>query len=175
MSAVLLIDRVLQREGKVYTNRPADKGGPTKFGITLETLSIARGRPCTAQDVQLLSEDEARRIYFTRYLDGPGFAKIANPFLQELVVDCGVNHGPGRAARWLQTAAKVPVDGKVGPGTLDIVNHGPARELFAEVLCIRNSFYEDLDDKDQRQEENQDGWVNRVNEFIRMLARMPAE
>jgi lysozyme family protein len=175
MAASEIIDRILDREGAAYTNRSADKGGPTKYGITLETLRRWRGATATAADVAALTEGEARKIYQNDYIDAPGFWRIANPYLQELVVDCGVNHGQGRAARWLQLAAGVPVDGIVGVRTAQVVNAGNARELFAEVLATRNSFYEDLDDIDHGQEANEDGWVNRVNGFIRMLARMPAE
>ena len=41
MTTEQVITDILRREGwPKYTNRAADKGGPTKGGITLETLEI---------------------------------------------------------------------------------------------------------------------------------------
>ena len=34
-----LINEIINREGRKFTNLPADKGGPTKFGITQKTLT----------------------------------------------------------------------------------------------------------------------------------------
>nr|WP_222532573.1 glycosyl hydrolase 108 family protein [Azospirillum sp. 412522] len=41
-----IIDTILRREGwPRYTDRPSDRGGPTKGGITLATLTNWRKRP----------------------------------------------------------------------------------------------------------------------------------
>ena len=75
-----IIDTILRREGwPRYTNRPSDRGGPTKGGITLATLASWRKRPVTATDVAALDEAEVRAIYRARYIEEPGFAgkKIA--------------------------------------------------------------------------------------------------
>ena len=48
-----LIDDILRREGG-YVNHPADKGGPTNFGITQDTLSRYIGRQALISDVKNL-------------------------------------------------------------------------------------------------------------------------
>ena len=63
LSEDAIIDGILDAEGRVYTNRAADRGGPTKFGITIKTLSNWRGRVADAREVELLSEAEPRSIY----------------------------------------------------------------------------------------------------------------
>jgi len=112
---------VLQAEGSgTYTNDPRDRGGPTKFGVTLKALSAYRGAPCVAGDVQALTEDEALALYRRDY-----WHPIAGDQLPAgvnlVAFDCAVNQGPGHAARWLQAAAGVPADGQVGPLTIAAV------------------------------------------------------
>src|SRR5690606_12109578 len=126
-----IIDHIIQVEGHAYTNNPADRGGPTKYGITQRTLSRVLGHPATAEDVQRLSEADARGIYRKLYVTDPGFDQVAAlaPEIGFALVDSGVNCGQGRAAEWLQRAlnalnregkdyADRKVDGDIGPATL---------------------------------------------------------
>jgi lysozyme family protein len=100
-----IIDTILRREGwPRYTDRPSDRGGPTKGGITLATLTSWRKRPVTAADVAALDEDEVRAIYRARYIADPGFAGITDDTLRALVIDSGVIHNTSRAGTWLQDA-----------------------------------------------------------------------
>lgn len=172
MRSERLIDETIRREGAKFTNIGGDRGGPTKYGITQKTLSGYRKCPCSPADVAALTEAEARLIYRKLYIEEPGFSKIANEFLQELVVDCGINHGTGRASKWLQEAAVVKQDGNVGAGTILAVNSANPKLIFAKLLCTRFRFYEDLDDFDPSQEKFEDGWTNRACEFVMLLAEM---
>ena len=113
---------VLAKEGwGTYTNYPSDPGGPTRWGITLATLSASRGHPCTAQDVMNLGEDEALSIYRAQFwhpISGDQLPAGVNL----MAFDCSVNQGPGHAARWLQGAVGVTQDGLIGPNTLKAIN-----------------------------------------------------
>ena len=64
-----------QEEGG-YTNDPNDPGGPTKFGITQQTLAIWRGDSVTAEDVQALTINEATAIYGTKYFNAMHCAQM---------------------------------------------------------------------------------------------------
>lgn len=161
-----IIDDILRREGSKYTNHPSDRGGPTKWGITQAVLSEVRGKPASEADVAALTEAEARSIYEARYIRQPRFDQIANAALRDLVIDCGVNHGPGRAARWLQDAAGVTADGAIGPKTLTAVNGADPRVMYCKVLAARVRFYGRIIADDPRQAAFAAGWANRAAEFI---------
>src|ERR1044072_5116460 len=119
-TAAQIIDDLIRREGDKYTDHPADKSGPTKYGITLNTLQAYRRRQdpryvATAADVADLSEGVARLIYMRTFILDPGFDQLDNEALRSFLVDAGVQHGPEDAVRWLQAAIGVKVDGKLGP------------------------------------------------------------
>lgn len=160
-----IIDDILMREGG-YVNHPADRGGPTKFGVTIKTLSAWRGRPQTAADVEALSEREAREIYREEYIVRPGFLAIENEKVRSLVIDCAVLHGPKNAVKMLQQAARVFPDGIFGPNTKAAVNRMTASVLYCRLCAARIRFIGDLLRRDQSQHVFAAGWANRVAEFI---------
>jgi lysozyme family protein len=121
-----IIDEVITTEGN-YSNHPADKGGPTRWGIT-EQVARAFGY---AGDMRILPREHAKTIYLKRYWTAPGFDRVAalsQPVAIELF-DTGVNMGPGVAAAFLQRALNalnrgasdypdIGADGRIGPMTL---------------------------------------------------------
>ena len=121
-----LIDELIEREGG-YVDHPADKGGPTRFGIT-EAVARAHGY---AGAMARLPREEAAAIYRRLYWLRPKFdqvAKRAGRVAAELF-DTGANMGPAVASTFLQRALTalnrsgadyadlVPV-GRIGPVTL---------------------------------------------------------
>lgn len=172
-----VIDDILRREGSAYTNRPEDRGGPTKWGVTLKTLDVfyqlKKGRDATIEDVKNLSESEAREVYQYLYIEAPGFDKIASPLLRHFLIDSGVQHGAhkvlhgnDRVARWLQAAVNVKIDGVIGPQTLTAVNSYPWREVYREVFRTRMKFYGRIITDNPSQSVFAAGWMNRLSEFL---------
>lgn len=176
-----IITDIMKREGwPKYTNRASDRGGPTKGGITLDTLARWRKRPVTAADVQALDEAEVRAIYKAQFIDDPGFSKIEDEALRLLVIDSGVNHGPGRPSKWLQEAYNewagkkvLQVDGALGPKTLTSIHTMDARYLYRKVFIKRMCFYGDIVTGDARKRGRTEddalnalGWLNRLAEFV---------
>lgn len=169
-----IINEILRREGwGKYTNRPSDRGGPTKWGITQKAWSDYIGRPATIDDVKSITDYQARRFYRTEYIEGPNFDRIVNPLLQEFVIDCGVNHGVSRAARWLQQVIGVKADGRVGPVTLSRVNSVHPAATLLRLIGVRQRFYAQIA-SDQLPADpdlpNLRGWINRAAEFLDTLA-----
>jgi len=162
-----ILDDILRREGG-YVNHPADWGGPTKYGITAQTLGAWRklGRPATAVEVQTLTETEARAIYRQNYITGPGFEVITHPALLRLLVDAGVHSGPKRAVQWLQAALGVTADGVIGPKTRAALATADQGVLYGKVLGQRLRHLGRLITHDPRQSVFAAGWMNRMAEFV---------
>ena len=160
-----IIDDIIRREGG-FVNHPSDRGGATKYGVTQHTLSAWLGRKASVSDVRELSESEARKIYQHNYIDLPNFKYINNPRLRNLVVDCAVNHGARRAAKFLQKAAGVKADGYIGNITLHAVNSMDGDSLFRKVLALRIMFFGRIITRNPSQAVFAQGWMKRVAEFI---------
>src|SRR5215207_5525451 len=96
-----LIDQLIEREGG-YVNHPADRGGPTNFGITA-AVARAQGYAGSMRD---MPRSEAEAIYRRLYWIRPGFnavARLSARVAAELF-DTGVNMGPAVAVTFLQRA-----------------------------------------------------------------------
>lgn len=174
-----LITAILRREGwDKYTDHPADRGGPTKWGITLTAWrDFKHDNTLTAIAVQQISEDQARDFYRFVHIVQPGFDKIVDADLRELLIDCGVNHGTRTPAVWLQAALGVKQDGRIGAITLAAVNQAHAAELMLSICGARIRLYGRLTSQDAQlaraksagirlQAENTAGWLNRATEFL---------
>ena len=101
MDISTLIDEVIAREGG-YSNHPADRGGPTNFGIT---QAVARENGY-AGDMRWFPRERAEAIYRRLYWDRPGYAFIAElaPDIAAEMFDTAVNMGPSVATGFLQRA-----------------------------------------------------------------------
>jgi len=121
---------VLKYEGG-YSDHPSDPGGATNRGITKAVLEAYRGHSVSKADVRALSRGEAAAIYRSRYWDAAKCDRLPDG-LDLAVFDCAVNQGIGRASRFLQQAAQVTADGKIGPKTLAAVAASPPEALLVE-------------------------------------------
>lgn len=130
-----LIDELIEREGG-YSAHPADRGGPTRYGIT-EAVARANGFAGAMAD---LPREEAAAIYRRLYWLRPRFDQVAerSPRVAAELFDTGANMGPAVAATFLQRALTalnrrgsdypdLTPDGRVGPATL------AALDAFLEV------------------------------------------
>lgn len=172
-----IIEGILRAEGG-YVNNPADRGGPTKWGITQQTLELWRGHYVSPEDVQHMEEWEARKIYRARYIEGPHFDALGDPNVRAAVVDCGVLHGPANATKMLQRCLGVKPDGILGPITLTAANARNGRNLAIRVRADQVAFIgriitDNLTDNDRDgipdNTEFAKGWLARVADRIKEL------
>lgn len=117
---------LIKEGGDKYTNDPVDRGGETKWGITVARARAA-GYTGSMRDMTLA---QALSIYELYYWEQPGFGQIDPlcPDLAHLLLDLGINFGPTVPTRFLQRALNVlnaegthwpdtAVDGMAGAGT----------------------------------------------------------
>lgn len=166
------ITALIKREAG-YVNDPADAGGPTKYGITQRKLAGWRRREVTAQDVEALTESEARMIYRRDFLDVQ--LDVAPDDCEELLLDIFENHGPGNFARIVQRALDVTVDGIIGPKTRAALSAAEGPRLFRRLCGARMRFTgraitKNLKDDDHDgipdHTEFAEGWLNRQAGFV---------
>lgn len=159
MSIETMIEATIGKEGG-YSNHPADRGGPTRWGMT-EAVARANGYK---GDMREFPRPTAVAIYRQVYAIRPGFAAVAeiSPAVGEELFDTGVNMGPAVPALWFQKAlnglndggklyADIKEDGAIGPGTLAAFRaYRKARGSEADSVmlkalnCLQGARYVDL-------------------------------
>jgi hypothetical protein len=169
LSIESMIEALIAREGG-YVNHPADRGGPTNYGITRQTLAAWRGRPVTTDEVKCLTRSEAAEIYRASYYFGPGIDSLPAA-IQAHVLDIAVNSGPRTSIRLLQRAlnrcgAGIKEDGVLGPATRAAAAASPGAIINRELVAVRLRFYDDIVARDPRQRAFIDGWRKRANVFL---------
>ena len=141
-----IIDQTIGREGG-YSNHPADRGGPTRWGITEQ---VARAFGYRGEMISL-PRTTAVDIYRARYWFGPQFHLIAEVFPAAAVemFDTGVNMGPTIPSEFLQRALNalnrggsdypdIAVDGRCGRVTAFACRElMRVRGALAEVAVLR--------------------------------------
>ena len=170
MNNTEIVNHILQAEGwPAYTNHAADRGGPTKGGITLKTLRSIHPA-ASIDDLKKLSEAEARNIYETQYIISPGFGAIRDDLLRWQVVDAGILSGPHRATIWLQEAADADADGVLGPKTITAVNARSAHSVALRFCAARARGLMRIVSTDRQQAIWAAGWMNRCMSFLELEA-----
>lgn len=178
MDVQKLIDEVIAREGG-YSNHPADRGGPTNYGVT-EQVARAFGYK---GDMRSMPRDVAVSIYRERFWIAPRFGEAAAifPEIGHELFDTGVNMGVGTAGKFLQRALNalnrgaadypdIGTDGVIGNMTLAALKGLKAKRGAAAGEVLRKALdgmqcarYIEIAEKNPSQEAFAYGWIaNRI-------------
>lgn len=103
---------VLKWERAEYTNTPGDPGGPTKYGVTIVTLSHELGRRATIDDVKNMTEQTAMEIMRKKFWNVIGADDLPSGVDMEAFDIC-YNAGPGRVLPWLEGTARLDVVSRI--------------------------------------------------------------
>ena len=137
------LETILHHEGG-YVNHPKDPGGETNLGVTKRVYEEWGG----TKDMKELTPEDVEPIYQKNYWDKLKCDELPEA-LALCVFDFGVNAGPGRAAKYLQSlVGALPIDGGIGPMTLAAVDK--YIDKFSVELAVeryqeaRQKYYEEL-------------------------------
>ena len=138
---------VLRWEGGLVDD-PRDRGGLTRWGVSLravlgKALDFNRDGRVDRRDILEMTEAQMRGFYREHYWQAVRCEELPDG-VALAVFDCAVNQGPGRAARLLQRAAGVGVDGAIGPITLGAVRAAAPAELLRDFMARRALHYSSL-------------------------------
>jgi lysozyme family protein len=172
-----IIKETIENEGG-YVNHPHDRGGPTNYGITLNTLRSYLGYKCSVSELKLMTKEYAVIIYESLYYLKPRIDLLPNE-IEAQVFDWGVTSSPLVAVRQLQIVlnsiakklgfATIDVDGGIGPKTADLANLvckaiGCAM-LNNAIAAQRKSFYRRIVAVRPSQSVFLRGWLSRASKF----------
>ncbi len=110
---------VLEHEGG-FADHPRDPGGATNMGITLETFRRYIKPGGTVDDLKALTRAQAAVVYRRQYWDKVRGNELPTG-MDYSMFDFAVNSGWARAVSFIQQQLGVPVDGRLGPRTMDAI------------------------------------------------------
>lgn len=133
---------VLENEGG-FVDDSQDPGGATNLGVTLDTWSAWIGHPATIAQIEALTVADVTPLYQRDYWLPVGGDWLPNG-LDLVTFDFGVNAGPVRAIRTLQSAVAAKADGIIGPATKAAVAASNAALAIGQFSTLRERYYESL-------------------------------
>ena len=157
---------ILHHEGG-YVHHKLDPGGMTNLGVTKRVWEEWVGHEVDEKAMRALTPEIVGPMYKSKYWD-----KIKGDDLPTgvdyIVFDAAINSGPGRAAKWLQTAVGAVPDGAIGPGTLAKVEAMEPAAIIEKYQATRLAFLQSLPTWDTFGK----GWGRRVTEVKDAALRM---
>jgi lysozyme family protein len=118
-----------------YTTGKGDPGGETRYGVSK--------RSYPQEDIKNLTLERAKAIYLHDFWKPAGCEAVPEAVRFDLF-DTAVNSGVKTAIRCLQEAAGVPVDGYLGPKTINALESLSGASLAARFNGVRLEFMTDL-------------------------------
>ena len=148
------LDLVLKSEGG-WVNNPADPGGETNLGVTKRVWEEYVGHP--VQTLKNLTKADVAPLYEQKYWR-PTYGEVLPRGLDFLCFSMGVNAGPGRSVKLLQSAIGCIPDGSIGPNTMAKIRESNVATLINQFSESRRGYYRSLN-----KPQFEHGWLNRVD------------
>lgn len=164
----VVFDRVIGHEGGFqddsrdrgnWTGGEVGKGElkGTKYGLAAMTYHEL--------DIQALTLAQAKAIYRRDWWEGLKMAQWPKA-MQYQMFDAAFNHGIGRANQFIQWAAGVKEDGKVGPATRAAVATIDVNDLLFRFLAKRLRYFTEVKTWDAYGR----GWARRIAQCLEYAA-----
>jgi len=173
--------RAVEHEGKVCEDVPGDRGGPTKWGITIGRYADIKGMPVPRRGTDAfyemksqlfkLSEAEIKEIYRRDYWDAVRADELP-PGMNLAVADFGLNSGPSRAVKVLQKILGNPQTGRMDNETISESHAFDRVELIILYCDERQRFLNAIVTSNPSQRKFLKGWTTRVGDVRRAALAM---
>lgn len=166
--AMTAIRAVLNLEGgSQYTNKPNDPGGPTKYGIALNTFLKRINPQADENTIRNLTWTQAVDLYKRYYWDVLMLDQVVDQTTATIIFQAYVNMIPHEAIEVVQRALvavgeRVTVDGSFGPLTLAAVNRAAGPMLWQAIADAQIAQYRAIAAKRPDLAENLAGWIWRA-------------
>jgi len=134
------LDLVLKSEGG-WVNNPADPGGETNLGVTKRVWVEYVGHP--VDSLKKLTKDDVAPLYELKYWR-PCYCEVLPRGLDFVVFSMGVNAGPGRSVKLLQSSLGCVPDGVIGPRTRELISASNSTNLIEKFSTVRREYYQSL-------------------------------
>ena len=134
------LDFVLKSEGG-WVNHPSDPGGETNLGVTKRVWEEYVGHP--VDNLKNLTKEDVAPLYEQKYWR-PCYGEVLPRGLDYVVFSMGVNAGPGRSIKLLQSAIGCVPDGVIGPKTRELISASNSANLIAKFSETRREYYRSL-------------------------------
>ena len=134
------LELVLKAEGG-WVNHPSDPGGETNLGVTKRVWEEWVGHP--VESLKNLTKDQVAPLYEQRYWR-PCYGEVLPRGLDLIVFSMGVNAGPGRSVKLLQSAIGCLSDGVLGPKTRGVIRDSNTATLITKFSEARREYYKSL-------------------------------
>lgn len=161
-----LVPFILSWETDKYTNRKNDKGGATKYGITLATWrKVGYDKNgdgvLNEEDVKLLTEEDFHRVFKNNFWNACKADKIQDQSVANMLVDFAYNSGVYKAVKHLQLVLGITADGIIGNKTLYDINKSNGERLFEALKKDRKAYLKRIAVGDQKGFLK--GWLRRLS------------
>jgi lysozyme family protein len=130
-----LIDYIIDAHEGGLVDHKDDPGGLTKYGISQ--------RAFPELDIRGLTKEQAKEIYRLHYWQKIRGEELPGQ-LKLITLDAAINQGVDRAAKLLQKACGVKVDGIIGPKTLEALKTTQSMFVLSKYAELRLLHYQGL-------------------------------
>ena len=136
------LDLVLKSEGG-FVNHPSDPGGMTNLGVTKRVWEEYTGHDADEKTMRGLTPEKVAPLYEQKYWR-PCYCEVLPRGLDFVVFSMGVNAGPGRSVKLLQSAIGCVPDGVIGPKTRELISSSNGPDIIVKFSEARRHYYESL-------------------------------
>ena len=134
------LNLVLKSEGG-WVHHESDPGGETNLGVTKRVWEEYVGHP--VESLKKLTKEDVAPLYEQKYWR-PCYGEVLPRGLDLLSFSMGVNAGPGRSVKLLQSAIGCVPDGIIGPKTRELILASNSATLIAQFSEARRDYYRSL-------------------------------